>query len=60
VGIIDDTIYEADETFQVKLSDIRGSKDAMFTQFTLATVTITNEEDGKLMANSFVCHKSIF
>jgi hypothetical protein len=46
VEIIDDTVYEADETFQVKLSDVRGSKDASFAEFTLATVTIMNEEDG--------------
>ncbi len=46
IDIINDSIYEADETFQVKLSDLRGSKDAHFDQLTTATVTILNEEDG--------------
>ena len=48
IEILDDSIYEADETFQVKLSDLRGLKDAKFDQLMAATVTILNEEDGKL------------
>jgi hypothetical protein len=49
IEIIDDSIYEADETFQVKLSDLRGLKDAKFDQLIAATVTILNEEDGKFL-----------
>ena len=48
IEIVNDSIYEPDETFQVKLSDLRGLKDAQFDQLIAATVTILNEEDGKL------------
>jgi hypothetical protein len=47
IQIINDSVYEADETFQVKLSELRGPKDIHFGQYTIATVTITNPEDGK-------------
>lgn len=56
IEIINDSVYEADETFQVKLSDLRGPKDAHFDQFTTATVTIMNEEDGNIfMFDRFYC-----
>ena len=47
VEIIDDSIFEADEEFQVKLSDLRGPEDAKFSQFTSMLVKIVNDEDCK-------------
>ena len=47
VEIVDDSVFEADETFQVKLSDLRGPEGASLGPHALATVTITNEEDGQ-------------
>lgn len=49
VEIINDSTFEADETFQVKLSDLRttASSNIRFNQFNTITVTILNDEDGK-------------
>lgn len=47
VEIINDSIFEADEEFQVKLSDLRGPEDAKFGQFTTVLVKILNNEDCK-------------
>jgi hypothetical protein len=50
IEILNDSIFEADETFQVKLSDLRkasSSSNIRFSQFNILTVTILNEEDGK-------------
>jgi len=50
IEIVNDSTFEADETFQVKLSDLRtpaaSSSNIRFNQFTTVTVTILNEEDG--------------
>ena len=46
IEIINDSIFEADETFQVRLSDLRGPKGASLGPHFVATVTITNHEDG--------------
>ena len=45
VEIINDSVFEAEETFQLKLTDIRGPDNAKFTQNIMATVTIYNDED---------------
>lgn len=47
VEIIDDSIFEADEEFQVKLSDLRGPEDSKFSQFVTMLVKIVNNEDCK-------------
>jgi extracelluar matrix protein FRAS1 len=50
VEIINDSIFEAEETFQLKLTDIRGPENAKFTQNIMATVTITNLEDSSIIS----------
>jgi hypothetical protein len=54
VELIDETVLEADETFQVRLSDVRGppSSDLLLGPFSTLTVTITNAEDAALIALS--------
>lgn len=54
IDIIDDSIYEAHEAFQVRLSDLRTSsiQGAQFDQLTQATVTITNDEDATIISLS--------
>lgn len=48
VEILNDSMFEADETFQVKLSDLRttSASNIRFSQFSAVTVTILNDEDG--------------
>ena len=47
-------IFESEETFQLKLTDIRGPENAKFTQNIMTTVTISNDED----CNDFKTYKS--
>jgi hypothetical protein len=51
VEIFNDSVFEADETFQMKLSDLRASSSIRFNQFNTLTVTILNQEDCKLDLN---------
>ena len=48
VEIINDSVFEAEEEFQVRLSDLRGPDDAKLNQFTTVVVKILNDEDCKL------------
>ena len=47
VELINDAVFEADEIFQIRLSDLRGPADISFNQFNVITVTILNDEDCK-------------
>lgn len=57
IEIINDSLFEADEQFQVRLSDLRpnniinnGENLIRFNQFTSLTVTILNEEDASVVS----------
>ncbi len=52
VEIINDSVFEAEEEFQVKLSDLRGPADARLGQFTTVLVRILNGEDSSVVALS--------
>jgi hypothetical protein len=57
IEIVNDSVFEADEQFQVRLSDLRSSNNMnsgesliRFSQFTTLTVTIMNEEDASVVS----------
>jgi hypothetical protein len=50
IEIVNDSVFEADEEFQVKLSDLRGPEDAKLNQFTTAIVKILNNEDSAVIS----------
>ncbi len=52
VEIINDSIFEAEEEFQIKLTDLRGPEDAAFGQFTTVLVRILNNEDSSVVSLS--------
>lgn len=52
VEIINDSIFEADEEFQVRLSDLRGPDNAQFGQYTNVLVKILNNEDSSVISFS--------
>ncbi|CAF0709362.1 unnamed protein product [Brachionus calyciflorus] len=53
VEILNDQIFEAEETFQVKLSDLRSQSEIVkFNQHTTLTVTILNNEDSSVISLS--------
>lgn len=52
VEILNDDIFEADETFQIKLSDLRGPSEVKLSSLTTITVTILNDEDSCVISLS--------
>lgn len=52
VELIDDSVFEADETFQLRLSDLRGPADVNFNQFNQIVITILNNEDASVLSLS--------
>ncbi len=57
VELINDSVYEADETFQLKLTDVRvavaaSAAEILLGQFGTLTVTIANDEDASVISLS--------
>ncbi|RMZ95166.1 extracellular matrix FRAS1, partial [Brachionus plicatilis] len=52
VEVINDDVFEADETFQIKLSDLRGPAEVKLSSMTTMTVTILNDEDSCVISLS--------
>lgn len=52
VEILNDDVFEADETFQIKLSDLRGPSEVKLSSFSTMEVTILNDEDSCVISFS--------
>lgn len=52
IEIINDDIFEADETFQIKLSDLRGPPEIKLSSLTTMTITVINDEDSCVISLS--------